>query len=223
MLYTDDGQAGTFEFGTVEGADLPVTFNDMAATLPIQLTETPTVLMAAGIQVGDGTTPPTLQVSDQALMGADGAQLAAESPTAMLMVDSTSMAVQGWVDVHADGGGHPGTSLGMSPIPAGDASGVTVELNPMMQPVPPFEVTPVVWPMLHVDDANPGIYDYLMIPGADLPVIVNGRVMTLPVNVTGGEFVTGMPMDGTGMGMETMATPDAAGADAGQATATPAG
>ena len=42
--------------------------------------------------------------------------------------------------------------------------------------VPPQTLPLIVWPMLHVDTGAPHIYEYLMVPGADLPVVVNGAV-----------------------------------------------
>jgi hypothetical protein len=219
MLHTDDGQVGTFEAGQVEGADAPINMNGIMALLPVILSDTPTVLTASGTPIGDGTTVPMIMAGEQGLMGAAGAELTEGSATAEFTVESVSSPFAGWIDVHADGGGHPSKSLGMAPVAQGENNAVVVTLNPNMQPVPPFEVTPIVWPMLHIDDANPGVYDYLMIPFADLPIIVNGRVLTLPVSITGGDLVTGME----GM-MGGEATP-ADGQAGGEATpeATPAG
>ncbi|MDX2140583.1 MAG: hypothetical protein SF123_21050 [Chloroflexota bacterium] len=223
VLHTDDGQVGTFESGQVEGADAPINMNGIMALLPVILSSTPTVLTASGTPIGDGTTVPSMTVGEQALMGAAGAELTEGSPIAELTIDSVSSPFAGWIDVHADGGGHPSKSLGMTPVAQGENSAVVVTLNPNMQPVPPFEVTPIVWPMLHIDDANPGVYDYLMIPFADLPIVVNGRVLTVPVSITGGDLVTGM--DGMMSGEATMEGTPADDPTGGEATpeSTPAG
>jgi hypothetical protein len=163
MLHIDDNTIGAYEFGTVEGADAPVVINEQVAALPVNNTAEITILTVAGVPLTSASVGST------------------EMST--FTVDSVVSAGPGWVDVHSDAAGHPGHSLGVAPVADGENTGIVVELNPMMNPNMPMPITPVVWPMLHVDDNQPGVYEYLVIPGADVPVVVNGAVVTYPVTV----------------------------------------
>jgi hypothetical protein len=178
MLHVDDGTVGAYEFDGESGLDNPIVVNEQMATAPANLTDAPTVVDEAGAPiVNESGIVPSLFVSNQPLMG--------DRQNAELMVDTVLSAGQGWVDVHADAGGHPGKSLGMSPVPEGESAGtITVPLSAMMNPItPPFEITSIVWPMLHTDNGNIGEYEFMVVPGADLPVIVNGMVISLPVHL----------------------------------------
>jgi hypothetical protein len=44
--------------------------------------------------------------------------------------------------------------------------------------------------MLHSDTNGNGVYEYLMIPGVDLPVVYNGGVVTIPVSINGSAIGT---------------------------------
>jgi len=44
------------------------------------------------------------------------------------------------------------------------------------------KVTPVLWPMLHVDTGVVGQYEFGTVAGADSPVTVDGNVVTFPIN-----------------------------------------
>jgi len=178
MLNVDDNTAGTFEFNQVEGADATLMVNDQMAALAFNSATTPTLMNAAGL--------PMAFAGDQlASLNATGQQITGDQATPTgLVIDSVFSVGPGWIDVHADVMGHPGPSLGVAPVTNGDNSGVTVPFTPeMMNPVNPAPVTPVVWPMLHTDDNQPNVYEYMMVVGADLPVIVNGQISALPVTV----------------------------------------
>lgn len=95
----------------------------------------------------------------------------------MVVIASAISAVDGWLVVHADNGGQPGPVLGFTPIFAGTNAPVMVALDTA-------NLTPVVWPMLHVDDGQVGTYEFDGQSGLDAPVIVNGVVATRAINLT---------------------------------------
>ena len=139
MLHFDTGAVGVYEFGSVEGADLPVTD-------------------ASGAVVAPPFAVSVLNVSDQLL---DGNTFTATSAT----ID-----VQGWLVIHSDNGGSPGPVLGQTQIQPGINENVVVQLGEGL--------TPVLWPMLHVDTGAPGEYEFGTVEGADSPVVVGGVVAT---------------------------------------------
>lgn len=189
MLHVDDGAVGTYEFDGQSGLDNPVVVNDQVAMASANLTDAPTVVDLSGTPLANESgIVPSLFVSNQPLAG--------DLQIAELMVGTVLSAGAGWVDVHADAGGHPGKSLGVAPVPQGESAGtITVPLAASMNSIiPPFEITPIVWPMLHTDNGTLGEYEYMVVPGADLPVIVNGMVVSLPVSLTRDEAAMTEPM-----------------------------
>lgn len=82
---------------------------------------------------------------------------------------------RGFVAIHADGGGVPGETLGVSPLlPQGSSRNVTVRL------AKPLRASGYVFPMLHVDDDGNGRYDF---PRADAPPQVTGNLVVLRIRV----------------------------------------
>ena len=71
--------------------------------------------------------------------------------------------------IHADNGGKPGPALGYSPVRQGENLNVVVAIDSK-------KATRVLYAMLHVDSGVVGILEF---PGADVPVINNG-VMVSP-------------------------------------------
>jgi hypothetical protein len=198
VLHVDDTTIGTYDFGTTEGADAPVTINDQMAAFLVNISETPVIVNSAGIPLATLDLLPAILASTQAL---DGVGTDAMSMT-NLVIDSVISVGAGWVDVHANAINNPGPSLGLAPVADGENTNVQVMLDPqMMNPntIAPVVITPIVWPMLHVDDNQPGVYEYMMIVGADLPVVVNGAVVTQPTVIG----------DLEGMGMLGEATAEA--------------
>jgi hypothetical protein len=195
MLHVDDTTIGTYEFGTVQGADLPIFLGSVTATRPMKLTDAPTTLLADGRPL-EATVPPSIADSGQPTDPANNIN------TGTFVVDQVVSAGPGFVDVHTDEDGHPSASLGSTSVLDGTINGVTVQLA---APVG-MSITPIVWPMLHSDTDENGTYEYLMIPGADLPVIYNGGVVTVPaasgvvlptnvpsITVTPGPIATAVP------------------------------
>jgi len=152
MLHVDTGAEGVYEFGTVEGADGPVRVNDQVAVTRLW-------------------TVPHVRADSQIVIGGEGMEAMMEPHFVARSVLSEG---PGWLVVHADGGGSPGPVLGQTAVAAGLSTDVTVALDPA-------GVTPVLWPMLHVDTGVEGTYEFGTVEGADGPVRVNDQVVTFPV------------------------------------------
>lgn len=95
-----------------------------------------------------------------------------------LRVRAVTAAVPLWVVIHSDADGAPGPVLGHTALPAGTSSSIAV-------PIAEAGRTATLWPMLHVDDGAPGVYEFDGQSGRDNPVIVSGvtatgRVWTVP-------------------------------------------
>ncbi|MAU09557.1 MAG: hypothetical protein CL607_07040 [Anaerolineaceae bacterium] len=144
MLHTDTGEMGTYEFGTVEGADGPIAIDGNVAT------------MARFVGA------PSVHVHDQ---------IVTDTVTASSVVSEGP----GWLVIHADNDGAPGPVIGQTLVDAGTTANVVVEVDAM-------GVTPVLWPMLHVDTGEMGTYEFGTVEGADGPVFVNDAVLTFPIN-----------------------------------------
>jgi hypothetical protein len=149
MLHVDDGVAGTYEFGTVEGTDGPVVINGVVATAPIW-------------------TVPHYRVSPQIATMGDGMTMA-DAPK--LTVASVLSEGPGFMVIHQEKDGKPGPVAGYAAVPDGLSQNVEVTLDPAM-------VTPNLWPMLHVDTGAVGTYEFGTVEGADGPVSIDGNVLT---------------------------------------------
>jgi hypothetical protein len=154
MMHVDTGEAGVYEFGTVEGADGPVVVNGTLSTQWIS------------------TGVPAVRMFDQVALGSDGME-AAETVT--VTASTVVSEGDGWLVIHADNGGQPGPVLGQTAVAAGTNWNVAVELS--------GDITPVVWPMLHVDTGEVGVYEFGTVEGADGPVRVNDAVLTFPISI----------------------------------------
>lgn len=113
------------------------------------------------------TGPATITANDQS---GDGTSV---------MVASVSLPTDGFVVVHADGGGSPGAILGWSDLlPAGDSTDVVVELPD------PLTESATVFPMAHVDANGNGEYEF-MPPDVTIDVpatTADGAVAVLPIS-----------------------------------------
>ncbi len=155
MLHVDTGEAGAYEFGQVEGADGPVVIDGTVAVFPITV----------------GT--PAMRVPDQIVIGSDATM--DMNPNPALVAEQVLSDGPGWLVVHADGGGQPGPVIGFTAVEDGTNLDVVVELDAE-------GVTPVLYPMLHVDTGEVGTYEFGQVEGADGPVVVNDAVLTFPVD-----------------------------------------
>ncbi len=154
MLHVDTGEAGVYEFGTVEGADGPVIVGGNVATFPIW-------------------TVPHMRVADQIIVRGDS-ELPNARPT--LVAESVLADQNGFLVVHTEADGGPGPVAGFAPVRAGTNLQVEVPLDPSV-------LTPRLWPMLHVDTGEAGVYEFGMVEGADGPVRDgDGNVITFGID-----------------------------------------
>jgi len=114
------------------------------------------------------TITPAVEVADQEIVDDT------------VTVDLVTSDGPGWIVIHADNDGDPGDVIGFSPVQSGDNSNVTVQITATM-------ATEVLHAMLHVDAGVVGEYEF---PGADVPAVVNGEVVNVMFDVTGGMQVT---------------------------------
>lgn len=141
MLHVDTGAEGTYEFGTVEGADGPVRVND--AVLTFAINAAPSIVYDVTVNE-DGNL-----VVAQALIGDAG-----------------------WLVIHSDNGGSPGPVLGAAHLTPGLNTNIVITLD--------GDMTETVFPMLHVDTGEPGVYEFGTVDGADGPIRVGGNVVVGP-------------------------------------------
>lgn len=157
MLHVDTGEAGVYEFGTVEGADSPVSYNETVA-------------------VTSFGTVQSLGVNDQAVLGGDATM--GDTDIVTLVAAGVLIDGPGWLVVHADNGeGAPGAVIGFAPVVSGFNADVMVELAVE-------DVTPVLFPMLHVDTGEENVYEFGTVEGADAPVVVDGEVLVTAITAT---------------------------------------
>lgn len=146
MLHVDTGEAGVYEFGTVEGADGPVRVGDSVVTFPIN-------------------AAPSLTYSDQAL-----------SEEGTITIDSALIDAAGWIAIHSNNGGAPGPVLATYPLRAGNNTNIVIALDAEA-------AGNLVFPMLHYDTNEAGVYEFGTVEGADGPVRVGGNVVVGPLNI----------------------------------------
>ncbi|MDZ4770072.1 MAG: hypothetical protein SGJ24_13165 [Chloroflexota bacterium] len=162
MLHDDTGEAGVYEFGTVEGADRPVAVDGKVVT-PAFWTVT------------------HMRASSQAVIGGDnvpvveGASAADMMMAPVVTIESVLSDVAGFVVIHIDNDGAPGPVAGWGWFAEGLTEAIEINLDLGVDP------TAVVWPMLHVDTGVIGEYEFGMVEGADLPISVDGAVVTFPI------------------------------------------
>lgn len=107
---------------------------------------------------------PAISVEDQ-MISDDGTVLVAQ----------VTSPVSGWVDIHADNSGAPGTIIGYAQVAAGETLNVPV-------PIDGNQVTATLWAMLHEDAGEAGVHEF---PGPDAPVTdAQGNVVVVPFSVT---------------------------------------
>lgn len=168
MLHVDTGEAGVYEFGTVEGADGPVALNGRVATVAF-------------------STVPAIRVPDQIVVHGDGMDMG----NAVVVADSVLSEGPGFLVIHADAGGQFGEVIGAAPVGEGLTKDVAVEVDAS-------KLTPVVWPMLHVDTGEVGTYEFGTVQGVDGPVAIDGNVVAYAINAAPSFEAAAQPLaDGT--------------------------
>lgn len=172
MLHVDDGVAGTYEFGTVEGADAPIAVDGKVATVAV-------------------STQPTIRALPQIVTYGDSMAAMMEGMAPSFTAMSVLAAEPGFLVIHSEADGAPGPVAGYVAVPAGLSENVVVELDPA-------NVTPNLWPMLHVDTGESGVYEFGTVEGADGPVTNSaGDVVTFQVNASPAIHYEGEYLDAT--------------------------
>jgi hypothetical protein len=120
------------------------------------------LLLGAPVFAQDAMTP-AVEVSDQAIV--DGT----------VTVDRVVSDGPGWIVIHADNNGAPGAVIGWTAVQDGENLDVVVEIDT-------DAATETLYAMLHADLGVEGTYEF---PGADVPVQVDGQVVTPAFTVTG--------------------------------------
>ncbi len=156
MLHEDTGVETAYEFGDVEGVDLPVVVNGVQATSSFR-------------------TVPNVVASQQVVSD-------------VFVAESVLSDGPGWLVIHANNGGAPGAVIGAQFVEDGYNADVVVSLNT------DAEITPVLWPMLHVDTGEVGTYEFGEVEGADGPVMVDGEVLTFPMLTAPSFTATAQPV-----------------------------
>ncbi len=151
-LHVDTGAAGDYEFGTVDGADLPVSVDGVRASAPLWIV-------------------PHIRAASQIVVGGDGQA----APTASVTVESVLATDPGWLVVQAEQNNLPGQIAGMIPVPAGLSTNLTVDN------LDPAKLTPRLWLVLYEDTGTVGTFDYGSAANVDNPVTVDGAVVATPI------------------------------------------
>lgn len=143
---------------------------------------------AAPAQPSSGTA--TIDVSDQPLT--DG----------HITLASVMALQDGWIAVHANTSDNkPGPVIGHAAVKAGMNMNVQVTLSPAPK------AGDKVWPMLHIDSGQKGVYEF---PGPDSPVIQNGDIVMKQITITSVSTTAAAPAQGTaGTSPAPVATPKA--------------
>ncbi len=106
------------------------------------------------------------------------APVAGENPSVTVndqQYDGTSVIVAdvfsqgpGWMVIHAQSNDNVGDAIGETQLQPGDNQNVVVKIDPS-------KATAVMYAMLHVDAGTVGKYEF---PGPDVPVIINGEMLS---------------------------------------------
>jgi plastocyanin len=147
MLHTDAGELGTWEFP--DGPDAPVKVGEQVVTPAFNIT--------GGLAAEEEVVTPSVTVVDQGIV--DGSVTIAE-----VVSDGP-----GWLVVHAQADGKPGSILGYSPVVAGANSNVAVQVDLTA-------ATTTLYAMLHTDAGTVGSWEFP--GGADTPVMVNDQIVS---------------------------------------------
>jgi hypothetical protein len=153
MIHIDNGELGKYEFNGGE-IDPPVVLNGQIATFPIW-------------------TINHLRVSDQVALNGDNLPSGAAKATPSIHVQSVLSDGPGIVVIHANENGNAGAILGAAFVDDGLTENIDIPLDEKVG------VTPVVWPMLHIDVGTVGKYDGLDI---DKVAEADGEAVTFTIN-----------------------------------------
>lgn len=99
---------------------------------------------------------------------------AEQTEPGVIVIPSALIDAAGWMVIHSDNNGSPGPVLGVAPLRAGRNVNIRIEVDAA-------EAGAQVFPMLHYDTGEPGVYEFGQVDGADLPVSLNGTVVVAPL------------------------------------------
>jgi hypothetical protein len=154
-IHVDTGVAGEFEFGTVDGADLPLVLNDRTAALPI-------------------STAPSIRLANNQFTLEDNGVVSGD--TATVTIQSVLSEGPGFVVIHNEANGGMGDVIGVAPVSAGTNRGVTVEIDSS-------RITPNLWVELHTDTNNVGEFEFGTVADADPVAAANGQNVSFAARV----------------------------------------
>ncbi len=144
----------------------------MAGTVVVQGAAGEATATPQPTQAPQPTATPQSQVTP--LLEADDQPLIDDT----IVVKRVVAAQDGWINVHANSPNNtPGAGLGFAPVKAGENRNVRVKLSPAPKP------GDKVWPMLHVDAGQHGVWEF---PGPDVPVMVGGQIVMKQITITAG-------------------------------------
>ncbi len=148
-----------------------------------------TVVVRGAEQQPTATPTPSGQTEVTPLLEADDQPLDGDT----IVVKRVVAAQDGWVNVHANTPNNtPGPGLGFAPVKAGENLNVRVKLSPVPKP------GDKVWPMLHVDAGQKGMWEF---PGPDVPVLVGGQIVMKQITILAAAPPTLPKSGGDGLSM----------------------
>ncbi len=153
----------------------------------VVLTEaSPTPVMYAMLHTDDGTVGtyefdgqsgldnPVLFMGETVLAPAFNAapsmSFSEQTEPGVIVIDSALIDAPGWMVIHASNNGSPGQVLGFARLAPGTNINVRTDVDPLAAGAQ-------VFPMLHYDTGELGVYEFGTVEGADPPVSVLGRVV----------------------------------------------
>jgi hypothetical protein len=143
MLHIDAGEMGTYEF---PGADSPLM--DASGNIVMVPMQIETGAPTTGTPEVTGTPVATTEGGDSGA-SAITVQPQAVSAQGTLTIGSVSSDAPGWLVIHLDDNGAPGTVVGWAAVQAGTSTNVLI-------PVQAEDITPTVHVMLHIDAGEEG-------------------------------------------------------------------
>jgi predicted lipoprotein with Yx(FWY)xxD motif len=97
-----------------------------------------------------------------------------ETDGTTIIVEDVVSQGPGWMVIHNQVNGNIGDPIGETAVNSGDNKNVVVNIDPT-------KATPVMYAMLHVDAGTVGKYEF---PGPDIPVTINGAMVSPGFNAT---------------------------------------
>jgi len=150
MLHVDHGEENIYEF---PGVDSPVFIGDDIVVKSFEVTGLPEKMEEFA---------PSVVVSDQ------------ETVVSTVTIDEVVASEPGWMAIHVDVDGKPGTVIGQTQVEKGVNNNVLVTIDLE-------QATSTLFAMLHVDRGEEGTYEF---PGDDVPVFLEDVVVVTPFTAT---------------------------------------